>query len=139
MVYLHFWAFLQLGPFATPCNTPFSRKKVPSVIFEFFVCSKDQCPLNKNRKDGPPALLGVLSFETVCNVVQCTVLPGKATLDHFLGLLIFKGQRSLKKLKYDLPAYFLAFFLFGTICYVVQCTVSPQKGTLGHFLGFFQF
>ena len=33
---LHFWALFHLGPFVTPCNAPFSRKKVHSFLKFFF-------------------------------------------------------------------------------------------------------
>ena len=35
---LRFLAYFHLESFATPCNAPFSRKKVPSVIFRVFDC-----------------------------------------------------------------------------------------------------
>ena len=77
MTHLHFWAFFYLGPFATPCNAPFPRKKY-SLPFFRFIFFNGQGSLNKNRKDDPPEFSGVLSFGTICKVI-C-----KVTLCHFL-------------------------------------------------------
>ena len=60
-----------------------------------FHCFSGKDPLNKNRKHDPPAFLGVLTFGTISNAMQCTVFPEKGALFNFLAFLFFKEQGSI--------------------------------------------
>ena len=73
------------------CALRFPGKRYPRSLLRVFLFSlRDRGPLNENnRKDDPPAFFGVMSFGTICNVVQCTVFPEKGTSGHFLEFLIF--------------------------------------------------
>ena len=84
MTHLHFRAFFHLRPLAASCNAPFFRKKVSVGRGHFVIFLRNKVPLNENMKDDPPAFLGVITFGVMCNVVQCTVFPGKRYPRSFL-------------------------------------------------------
>ena len=79
--------------FEVICNvvqcTVFSEKATLGHYLGFLIFYGTRVPM-KNRKDGSPAFLSVLSLGVICNVVQCTVFfSEKGTLGHFLGVLTF--------------------------------------------------